>query len=174
MIWPILDPIFLWSDLGKFLNCVFGRVEGKIFNFEIFWLFLRKFGKNQQFSPAWMDWASWKSLDCSCTVQQTWIGGFFHLSWCKCQLNSTFKPSNKSEYWSGLTKKTFLASNKVLEPVCCKKRQKIFPDQLLVWGIRALWSFWMVPNWSYRWSWEYLESVWNPSSPSEVPYSTNQ
>ena len=25
-----------------------------------------------------------------------------------------------------------------LEPVCCKKRQKIVPDQLLVWGIRAL------------------------------------
>ena len=35
-----------------------------------------------------------------------------------------------------------------LEPVCCKKRQKIVPDQLLVWGIRALWRFWMVPNWS--------------------------
>ena len=25
-----------------------------------------------------------------------------------------------------------------LEPVCCKKRPKIVPDQLLVWGIRAL------------------------------------
>ena len=25
-----------------------------------------------------------------------------------------------------------------LEPVCYKKRQKIVPDQLLVWGIRAL------------------------------------
>ena len=28
-----------------------------------------------------------------------------------------------------------------LEPVCCKKRQKIIPDQLLVWGIRALRRF---------------------------------
>ena len=36
----------------------------------------------------------------------------------------------------------------LLEPVRCKKRQKIVPDQLLVWGIRALWRFWMVPNWS--------------------------
>ena len=35
-----------------------------------------------------------------------------------------------------------------LEPVCCKKWQKIVPDQLLLWGIRALWRFWMVPNWS--------------------------
>ena len=35
-----------------------------------------------------------------------------------------------------------------LEPVCCKKRQNIVPEQLLVWGIRALWRFWMVPNWS--------------------------
>ena len=34
-----------------------------------------------------------------------------------------------------------------LEPICCKKRPKIVPDQLLVWGIRALWRFWMVPNW---------------------------
>ena len=25
-----------------------------------------------------------------------------------------------------------------LELVCCKKRQKFVPDQLLVWGIRAL------------------------------------
>ena len=25
-----------------------------------------------------------------------------------------------------------------LEPVCCKKRPKIVPDQLLVWVIRAL------------------------------------
>ena len=24
-----------------------------------------------------------------------------------------------------------------LEPLCCKKRQKIVPDQLMVWGIRA-------------------------------------
>ena len=36
----------------------------------------------------------------------------------------------------------------VLEPVCCKKRPKIVPGQLLVWGIRTLWRFWMVPNWS--------------------------
>ena len=26
----------------------------------------------------------------------------------------------------------------VLELVCCKKRQKIVPDQLMVWGVRAL------------------------------------
>ena len=26
----------------------------------------------------------------------------------------------------------------ILEPVCCKKRPEIVPDQLLVWGIRAL------------------------------------
>ena len=26
----------------------------------------------------------------------------------------------------------------LLDPVCCKKRQKIVPDQLLVWRIRAL------------------------------------
>ena len=38
--------------------------------------------------------------------------------------------------------------SKWLEPVSCKKRQKVVPDQLLVWGIRALWRFWMVPNWS--------------------------
>ena len=25
-----------------------------------------------------------------------------------------------------------------LELVCCKKRQRMVPDQLLVWGIRAL------------------------------------
>ena len=35
-----------------------------------------------------------------------------------------------------------------LEPVCCKEGPKIDPDQLLVWGIRALWRFWMLPNWS--------------------------
>ena len=28
-------------------------------------------------------------------------------------------------------------NNKILESVFCKKRQKIVPDQLLVWGIRA-------------------------------------
>ena len=38
--------------------------------------------------------------------------------------------------------------NHTLVPICCKKRQKIVPDQLLVWGIRTLWRFWMVPNWS--------------------------
>ena len=29
-------------------------------------------------------------------------------------------------------------SQDILEPVCCKKRPKIVPDQLLVWRIRAL------------------------------------
>ena len=35
------------------------------------------------------------------------------------------------------------------ESVCCKKRPKIVPDQLLLWRIRALWRYWMVPKWSY-------------------------
>ena len=30
-----------------------------------------------------------------------------------------------------------VCKKKELQPVCCKKRQKIVPDQLLVWGIRA-------------------------------------
>ena len=45
--------------------------------------------------------------------------------------------------WSVLY--SFSCKNKT---VCCKRRPKIVPDQLLVWGIRALWRFWMVPNWS--------------------------
>jgi hypothetical protein len=34
-----------------------------------------------------------------------------------------------------------------LEPVCCKKRQKIVPDQLLVCGVGDLWRTWRIPNW---------------------------
>ena len=98
---------YLRSELAKTLRSCFVKLKARYSILRYSDLFLRKFGENQQFSPSWMDWACWKSLDCSCTVQQTWIGGFFHLSWCKCQLNSTFKPSNKSEYWSGLTKKFF-------------------------------------------------------------------
>ena len=33
---------------------------------------------------------------------------------------------------------TIFGQNDNLKPVCCKKRQKIVPDQLLVWGIRAI------------------------------------
>ena len=59
-----------------------------------------------------------------------------------------------------------------LEPVCCKKRQKIVPGQLLVLGIRALWRFWTVPNWSYRImgiTWTHLES---DSRISLIPFRT--
>ena len=39
-----------------------------------------------------------------------------------------------------------ISSTEALKPVCCKKWQKIVPDQLLVWGIRALLIFWVVSN----------------------------
>ena len=54
-----------------------------------------------------------------------------------------------------------------LEPVCCKKPQKIVPGQLVVFRIRALCggSEWYQTD--PRWSWEKLptclESIWNPS-----------
>ena len=41
-------------------------------------------------------------------------------------------------YGLGLGSIPIMLQVRVLEPVCCKKRQKIVPDQLLVWGIRAL------------------------------------
>ena len=34
-----------------------------------------------------------------------------------------------------------------LELVCCKKRQKIVPDQLLVCGLGDLWRTWRFPSW---------------------------
>ena len=44
-------------------------------------------------------------------------------------------------------KKEVYVSNIKLEPVCCKKRQQIVPDQLLIWGIWDLWRTWRIPNW---------------------------
>ena len=67
--------------------------------------------------------------------------------------------------------------DKFLEPVCCKKRQKIVPDQLLVWGVGDLWRTWRIPNWfwmSLSYSHDHLGSVWYHSEPSEGPYSPNQ
>ena len=47
-----------------------------------------------------------------------------------------------------------------VEPVCCKNRQKIVHDQLLVWGIGDVWR---VPNWSYMIKgviYIYLGPIW--------------
>ena len=50
----------------------------------------------------------------------------------------------------------------ILEPVCCKKRQKIVPDQLLVWRIRASEGFeWYQTLMIMGTIWTYLESVLN-------------
>ena len=60
----------------------------------------------------------------------------------------------------------------ISERVCCKKQQKIVPEQLLVLGNKDP----KVLNGTKP----ILEdhgnnlSAWNPSGPSEVPYSTNQ
>jgi hypothetical protein len=61
----------------------------------------------------------------------------FDPSWCQFTNNNNF-----------LLQCLLFKPNIWLEQVCCKKWTKIVPDQLLVWGIRALWSFWMVLNWS--------------------------
>ena len=41
----------------------------------------------------------------------------------------------------------FVCLPAALEAVCCKKRQKIVHDQLLVWGVGDLWRTWRIPNW---------------------------
>ena len=41
-----------------------------------------------------------------------------------------------------------LSEDRPLKLVCCKKRPRIVPDQLMVWAVRALWRFSMIPNWS--------------------------
>ena len=53
------------------------------------------------------------------------------------------------------------------------KQQKKVSDQLLLCGIGDLWQFWIVWNWSWmisRITWTHMQSVWNHSGPSEVPY----
>ena len=66
-----------------------------------------------------------------------------------CKDETFFFHSIPSNYYLVLIPLTlFNLSINMVEPVCCKKRPKIVPDQLLVWGIRVLWRFWMVPNWS--------------------------
>ena len=60
----------------------------------------------------------------------------------KCGLESPSVDINDSEDQVKVNPKENLlyrsGNNKILEFVFCKKRQKIVPDQLLVWGIRAL------------------------------------
>ena len=67
----------------------------------------------------------------------------------------TFFPMRLIKYWTTSLAKAICFSDwnsvselLLVEPVCCKKRPKIVSDLLLIWGIRALWRFWMVPNWS--------------------------
>ena len=61
-----------------------------------------------------------------------------------------------------------MLSSSLLERVCFEKLQKIVPGQLLVWEIRAL-----LDDHGNNWD-DTLESVWNPSDASEVPYASNQ
>ena len=56
----------------------------------------------------------------------------------------TFFPMRLIKYWTTSLAKAICFSDwnsgselLLVEPVCCKKRPKIVPDQLLVWGIRS-------------------------------------
>ena len=52
----------------------------------------------------------------------------------------------------------------ILEPACCKKWQKIVPDQLLIWEVGDLWRIWKIPNWFYMslsYSHDQLGLVWH-------------
>ena len=70
--------------------------------------------------------------------------------------------------------------NCLLEPVCCKKQQKKVPDQLHT----GLWNRGpqkilnviklMLDDQGNHLGLIYVQSVWNHSGPSEVPYSANQ
>ena len=63
----------------------------------------------------------------------------------------------------------------ILEPSCCKKRQKKIPTKKLVWGIEGVWRIWIIPNWSKNSTSDPLKgSIWYHSEPSYVPYSPNQ
>ena len=64
---------------------------------------------------------------------------------------------------------------RALEPVCCKKQQKRFLTSYRFWnrGSRKI----LNKDWSLMISgitWTHIQSVWNNSGPSEVPYSANQ
>ena len=51
------------------------------------------------------------------------------------------------------------------------RNSKNVPTKKLVWGIRDIWRFWMIPNWSMGDLFNNLESIWYHSEPLEVSYS---
>ena len=60
---------------------------------------------------------------------------------CSVQIlfgNRSFTIHMRLKLFAGTQRNLVTLDQDLLEPVCCKKRQKIVPGQLLVWEIRAL------------------------------------
>ena len=60
------------------------------------------------------------------------VGGALGAAYIHSLPSTIFKAKRKCSVHSNAVKAV-----EGLEPLCCKKWQKIVPDQLLVWGIRA-------------------------------------
>ena len=75
------------------------------------------------------------SRACVCEMMPNILGKSFIYSKVQCRK-------------SGSTPCTEFHCTWLLEPSCCKKRQKKSQPRNWFWGIGDVWRFWMIPNWS--------------------------